>query len=501
MEDQANQYRSIRAASQAVAATYHRTRGQYGGNRTCRTAGKASHGASLGTSGCRRRRTQPSHHPPPLGAGKSIWYEAVVGDGGSHSQASQAPLQESASIQEGLLRELFNRFNEHEAATRAHIDSLARSLSERIYTNYMYTERMYTEISHCISEQARQSEALDGRILALHGLEMGVANQLGTLENKVYKALSTLCAGTSVLQGHAHSLRRILDNVVTHQTPYTFPQFRRLPFEVRCMIWDWATPGKILQVRGQALEPVHRSDAPLFQLGGNCSPPATAQVCRESRDIACRDGRLVSLGDFYHCTPDDTTGSSPSAQRRWVWFDSARDSLYIKSVPRRPDVELLNEVRHVTLDQVGYKRCLSRLLDRGLCPRVESIDFICGSVEWPRRTELEFENNIWGKENYFIPIEMIDGSAAEAERLYEYLNKRLGPHPCLRARALLRRLIADALESQGRLQGLQLEAYPKYIVESCLNYGIDKESAEAILKEMVEKSTFRRIWMLSIAVP
>ncbi|KAI1652505.1 hypothetical protein F4813DRAFT_377796 [Daldinia decipiens] len=96
-----------------------------------------------------------------------------------------------------------------------------------------------------------------------------------------------------------------------------FSQFKRLPVEIRAMIWDLAIPSRILGLTGEISHNIAGNSCwYLFEQG--LSPPSVAHVCKEARSIACRSGRLVSIRN----------------PREYPYVDS-RDTLYTYNTQTR----------------------------------------------------------------------------------------------------------------------------------------------------------------------
>ncbi|ROV97933.1 hypothetical protein VSDG_04935 [Cytospora chrysosperma] len=97
--------------------------------------------------------------------------------------------------------------------------------------------------------------------------------------------------------------------------PVTFPQFQRLPKEIREMIWALSIPRRAYANRE------HRSN-----FGNTALPaPAITQVCTESRAVALRHGLFF---------PVPQTWSSTASNYRicWSWFSPALDVLRLGPV-------------------------------------------------------------------------------------------------------------------------------------------------------------------------
>lgn len=92
----------------------------------------------------------------------------------------------------------------------------------------------------------------------------------------------------------------------------SFPQFQRMPPEIRHRIWAMAIPTRALRLRKSG------KSGPVSKL----LPPAVAQTCREARAVAATDGGMVSL------TIPDPKGGVPTTD--WAWFDGRRDVLELE---------------------------------------------------------------------------------------------------------------------------------------------------------------------------
>lgn len=96
----------------------------------------------------------------------------------------------------------------------------------------------------------------------------------------------------------------------------TFPQFRRLPPEIRWMIWTYCLPCRVVQMHDSAHQ---RFQSSRFQKrirtapAMSAKPPLIAQVCRESRAFAQMHGRVEKTA-FWN-TP--------------VWFNRSTDTIHI----------------------------------------------------------------------------------------------------------------------------------------------------------------------------
>ncbi|KAH0431611.1 hypothetical protein CcaCcLH18_06915 [Colletotrichum camelliae] len=133
----------------------------------------------------------------------------------------------------------------------------------------------------------------------------------------------------------------------------SFPQFRRLPPEIRHRIWELAIPVRALRLRRGR--------------GGfipTLRPPAVAETCREGRAVAtAHGGGMVSVTGC---------GKGEEERRCWSWFDGRRDVLELErwvSLERdepRSVRELVSRARHVLApraDATWFKRLFEEAVE------------------------------------------------------------------------------------------------------------------------------------------
>lgn len=81
-----------------------------------------------------------------------------------------------------------------------------------------------------------------------------------------------------------------------------FPQFVRLPSEIRCQIWRWCLPNRLAEVDflvySNAFPTKQKCYAGKIPL--NSSPPVIASVNKESRDVALSSGHFFGLNENEH---------------------------------------------------------------------------------------------------------------------------------------------------------------------------------------------------------
>ncbi|KAK6213728.1 hypothetical protein QIS74_09730 [Colletotrichum tabaci] len=156
------------------------------------------------------------------------------------------------------------------------------------------------------------------------------------LQVRTITLLEEIARSQTVLNRRLDAVERLL----TREEPALyFPQFRRLPPEIRHRIWSLAIPVRILRPWKRDNKKMHIT--PLMR------PPAIAGACREARAIATMHGGVVSLT---HDAADDS--ENPARTSRY-WFDSRRDVL---ELDRRVDIEgdeprgirnLVRRARHI----------------------------------------------------------------------------------------------------------------------------------------------------------
>ncbi|KAK5998821.1 hypothetical protein PT974_01204 [Cladobotryum mycophilum] len=100
-----------------------------------------------------------------------------------------------------------------------------------------------------------------------------------------------------------------------HQPTGQFPQFRRLPPEIRQMIWDLALPCR--KLRPTRFFKFWSEDLECQSF----APPTVAHACREARRVARRNGGLYCQNTTY--------------ANSWTWFDGSRDILDLSIFFRR----------------------------------------------------------------------------------------------------------------------------------------------------------------------
>ncbi|KAK1994453.1 hypothetical protein LX36DRAFT_713871 [Colletotrichum falcatum] len=154
------------------------------------------------------------------------------------------------------------------------------------------------------------------------------------LQSQTISLLEKIARSQSVLEERLDAIERLLGQ--QGRAPY-FPQFRRLPPELRHRIWSLAITTRVLRLSRRAGK--EHAAPPM-------SPPAIAGVCRESRAVATRNGGVVSL-KYDAANPENPTRTTRH------WFDSCHDVL---ELDRRVDVagdeprgsrDLVRDAQHI----------------------------------------------------------------------------------------------------------------------------------------------------------
>ncbi|KAI1095113.1 hypothetical protein F5B19DRAFT_367177 [Rostrohypoxylon terebratum] len=231
--------------------------------------------------------------------------------------------------------------------------------------------------------------------------------------------VDALNAHTKVLQKEIRSLRRAI-----HYQGRPFHQFRKLPTEIRLMIWDLAIPRRMVCFKESLHEnPLNPREivSVHYELVSPLPPPSVAQVCRESRAVACKHGKLSSIRNMEK-PPWSTHPKSMSP--KWAWFDASRDSIFLQ--PQTRDLEGIDALReftkrahYVTIDYGMRGNHTPRLLDSLYSPiafpMLKSIDFVGETFVQPHRSDPVLEARVFSREGtYPIPIEKHDATARDA---------------------------------------------------------------------------------------
>ncbi|KND86422.1 hypothetical protein TOPH_08952 [Tolypocladium ophioglossoides CBS 100239] len=102
----------------------------------------------------------------------------------------------------------------------------------------------------------------------------------------------------------------------------TFPQFPDLPAEIRQSIWFYCLPNRVAQKDGPLFLDFVMEEQKCWSPRASCqnaSPPLIASVCRESRHVASRWGRILPPKHHYNLAS--------------IWVQPRLDVLHINWIP------------------------------------------------------------------------------------------------------------------------------------------------------------------------
>lgn len=164
-----------------------------------------------------------------------------------------------------------------------------------------------------------------------------------------------------------------VDYIIHSTTPAakSFPQFTRLPPELRLKIWDLAIPTRKLRHHaGDVAE--ERFDGTRKYSTTGLKPPAISRVCHESRSVALRRGRMFQLHRWH--------GQHDSNNYYWTWFDGSHDILELED-PECPIlgqedqcVELLRSAEVILMNMQDLGPWIKKLFrDQKVCETLRAI--------------------------------------------------------------------------------------------------------------------------------
>ncbi|KAI0007542.1 hypothetical protein F4779DRAFT_497816 [Xylariaceae sp. FL0662B] len=329
------------------------------------------------------------------------------------------------------------------------------------------------------------------------------------LEDSVEKNMSKTHAELKTLREEIRTLRNYMRACQDDSSP-RFPQFRRFPPEIRSMIWDFAIPGKILEIRELKCPAGQEDDAIVeaeYEFVPRRPPPSIAQVCQESRAVACRSGRLVSLNNLRPETDASGNTSSWWEDKQWTWFDPSRDTLYLNLRCHRLGHNfafsgLLDCARHVAVGNSLHERSLYSLLDQDICPHLESIDIVGAVLVQPELSNPELEIALFGGERH-LAIPMVTGDIDDAQAALEKLSlKMTQTYPSLDV-GLIKDFFdtpSDTLLLVERGSMISWEQFPNYMKKIwARKHGRTQVVLDSVrrLRRMVDSSAIRRVWWLT----
>ncbi|KAL0936233.1 uncharacterized protein CTRU02_208448 [Colletotrichum truncatum] len=133
------------------------------------------------------------------------------------------------------------------------------------------------------------------------------------LQLQTIALLEKIARSQAALEKRVDAMEKMLSNRVSPSAIPSFPQFQRLPPEIRHRIWSLALPTRALRL--------HKSTKDAFK--PTLRPPAVAEACREARAVATQHGGMVCLTGY---------ARSPNDQARTyrTWFDARHDVLELE---------------------------------------------------------------------------------------------------------------------------------------------------------------------------
>lgn len=133
--------------------------------------------------------------------------------------------------------------------------------------------------------------------------------------------------------------------------PSRMPHFKRLPLEVREMIWELAVPRRLLGFEGV----IQKQGVP-----SALSVPAVAQVCRESRRVVMSRKSITALtGRSTHLKGPSQLWRLEYAQSKlWTWFTPYKDALLINARKFEPlERHRTNHLMVQTVEHIIIEDC------------------------------------------------------------------------------------------------------------------------------------------------
>ncbi|OTB14835.1 hypothetical protein K445DRAFT_318750 [Daldinia sp. EC12] len=263
---------------------------------------------------------------------------------------------------------------------------------------------------------------LQAQTRTLHENQNGFWAAFKDLKCKIAGIRSNQCSLRDVLRmmrADAQLLRQPTDT-------FGFPQFKRLPPEIRTMIWGLAIPNRILGLKGSRLRDYDEYYS-MYNFDPGLSPPSVAHVCREARSIACRSGRLVSIRNYRECPYPNLMDEGHVARPEWSWYDPSRDSLRlpVKTLVGSPNTTILEitectqfVISGVDSNHTHCYRLLAYLSDPYYFPRLKVVDLISDVYQHPQLSDHVLETQLFGldQQNFFSLD--IDDKAAKKALIY-----------------------------------------------------------------------------------
>ncbi|KAM0564099.1 hypothetical protein ACHAPJ_000308 [Fusarium lateritium] len=161
---------------------------------------------------------------------------------------------------------------------------------------------------------------------------MSISLHLAHLPVGSYEVTVTNAEGTRIFHNKIDLPAQIADTA----NAKTFPQFKKLPFELRSKIWHYS-----MQNESRIFYPTdYDHEHEIHQVSFAHKPPATRQVCQEARLISKKRGMSIF--------------GTEQTSLKGLWFDFFSDILYISNKDNVGEYGVEDMVRNVALDWRGY---------------------------------------------------------------------------------------------------------------------------------------------------
>ncbi|KAH8200742.1 hypothetical protein TruAng_005131 [Truncatella angustata] len=286
-------------------------------------------------------------------------------------------------------------------------------------TTFQLHSNSINELSGCISN-------VDGNVEKIHHQVSDIQEQYEDVQEKVDETMDVFGTilqeaqdvfelRTSQLKQQVDAQRREIDKLrkLFDDGPPQFPQFRRLPVEIRGMIWGQALPQRILTIEETVNKTLNIETMAImkwsqYRFSPRLRPPAVAQACRESRAVACKAGQLVPLRNpqAYACLNGSIHRHSHMGVRKtqWSWFDPDRDSLRIKTAKGLYSTEVLEDmlsiVQSIIIDSPSrvLGMIFADICNQRLFPRLTEVKLAEDTVLLPPHSDPYTESQLFGVE-------------------------------------------------------------------------------------------------------
>ncbi|KAM0810399.1 hypothetical protein AB5N19_10748 [Seiridium cardinale] len=347
-------------------------------------------------------------------------------DGHDETQASgQSQQQSSQPVASGVdIASILEPLKQQQLELMCH----ARSMMD---INMEDVQEHTTKILEVVRETQQDVASLSSEISSLRQAQLALRQQLNHDKSRYESQIEALTTTfrselrevksvSEVALREARALRGEVQ-LLRHQMSCSprFPQFSRLPPEIRCIVWDFALPQNLLRITGDHWV---FDDKEWFgwKYEHRHAAPAVTQVCREGRSIARRTGAMIPVTRIRSASDDDSD-TLPCYETEWSWFDCTRDVLYLdfSTMPNDDKIheslggilKLTTCAKHVALkcssDQ-GHWDYIEPLFDPRHFPSLERVDLIGAEHGFTERTDLVLEARLFWLSKWAITIDVDD---------------------------------------------------------------------------------------------